>query len=67
VEFAKLPRGTGQVEDRLKARPEQETISRAFAELLERVRLEKCRVNEGYLRSLGMKSDVAAVGAGGSN
>jgi endoglucanase len=67
IEFAKLPRGTGQVEDRLKARPEQETISRAFAELLERVRLEKCRVNEGYLKALGMKSDVAPVGAGGSN
>ena len=65
VEFAKLPRGTGHVEERLKARPEQETINRAFAELLESVRLQKCRVNEGYLRALGMKSDVAPVSAGG--
>lgn len=59
VEFAKLPRGTAHVEERLKARPEQETITRAFAELLEGIRLQKCRVNEGYLRALGMKSNLA--------
>jgi endoglucanase len=63
VEFAKLPRGTGHAEERLKARPEQETIRRVFDELLESVRLQKCRVNEGYLRALGLKADVAAGGA----
>ena len=57
VEFAKLPRGTGHVEDRLKARPEQETIARAFAELVENIRMEKCRVNAGYLKALGMRAD----------
>jgi hypothetical protein len=67
VEFAKLPRGTAHVEDRLKARPEQETITRAFAELLENVRLQKCRVNTGYLGALGMKPDVSLVSAEGSN
>jgi hypothetical protein len=67
VEFAKLPRGTAHVEERLKARPEQETIARAFAELLENVRLEKCRVNEGYLKALGMKSDLALVSGGSAN
>jgi hypothetical protein len=66
VEFAKLPSGTAHAEERLKARPEQETISRAFAQLLESVRLQKCRVNEGYLKALGMKSDIAPVSAGGS-
>jgi hypothetical protein len=66
VEFAKLPPGTGHAEERLKARPDQETINRAFAELLENVRLQKCRVNQGYLRALGMKSDVAPAGAGGA-
>jgi aryl-phospho-beta-D-glucosidase BglC (GH1 family) len=66
VEFAKLPRGTGHAEERLKARPNQETIVRAFAEMLESVRLQKCRVNEGYLKALGLKADVAAVSAGGS-
>ncbi len=66
VEFAKLPRGTGHAEERLKARPEQETVNRAFAELLESVRPQKCRVNEGYLKALGMKSNIAPVSAGGS-
>jgi hypothetical protein len=65
VEFAKLPRGTGHAEERLKARPEQETITRAFAELLESVRLQKCRVNEGYLKALGLKADIAAASTGG--
>jgi endoglucanase len=67
VEFAKLPRGTGHVEERLKVRPDQETINRAFAELLENVRLQKCRVNAGYLRALGMKSDTAPVSASAAN
>ena len=67
VEFAKLPRGTGHVEERLKARPDQETINRAFAELLENVSLQKCRVNAGYLRALGMKSDTAPVSASAAN
>ena len=67
VEFAKLPRGTAHVEERLKVRPPQETITRAFAELLESVRAEKCRVNVGYLKALGMKSDIAVAGAGGSS
>jgi endoglucanase len=66
VEFAKLPRGTGHAEERLKARPEQETIRRVFDELPESVQLQKCRVNEGYLRALGLKADVAAGGANAS-
>jgi hypothetical protein len=66
VEFAKLPRDTGHVEDRLKVRPEQVTINRVFAALLESVRLQKCRLNTGYLKALGMKSDIAQVSAGGS-
>ena len=66
MEFAKLPRGAAHAEERLKARPEQETITRAFADLLESVRVQKCRVNEGYLKALGMKSDIAPVNAGGS-
>jgi endoglucanase len=66
VEFAKLPRGTAHAQERLKARPEQESINRAFAELLESIRLRKCRVNDGYLRALGMKTDLVSVSAGGS-
>jgi hypothetical protein len=56
VEFARMPRGTGHVEERLKARPDQETINRAFAELLENIRFDKCKINEGYLKALGMKA-----------
>jgi hypothetical protein len=63
VEFAKLPRGTAHVE-RLKARPEQETINRAFADFLENLRVQKCRVNDRYLKALGLKSDIADVSAG---
>jgi len=63
VEFAKLPPGTAHAEERLKARPEQETITRAFTDLLESVRAQKCRVNQGYLKALGMKPDIASVSA----
>ena len=65
TEFAKLPRdsGTSHVEERLKVRPDQETINRTFTELLESVRLPKCRINEGYLKALGMKPDSAPAAA----
>ena len=66
VEFAKLPRGTAHVEERLKARPEQETITRAFDAFLESIRLQNCRVNQGYLKALGLKSDTAPASAAGS-
>jgi len=66
VEFAKLPPGTAHAEERLKARPEQEAITRAFADLLESVRAQKCRVNQGYLKALGMKPDVVSVSAAAS-
>jgi hypothetical protein len=59
VEFAKHPRGTANVEERLKARPEQELVKRALDEMLENIRLEKCRVNAGYLKALGLKPDVS--------
>jgi Cellulase (glycosyl hydrolase family 5) len=64
VEFAKLPRGTAHVEDRLKARPDQQTIERGFQQLLENMGLEKCRINDGYLRALGMKIPDIPAGAG---
>jgi hypothetical protein len=60
VSFAKLSRAIGATEARLKERPDQETIDKAFAGLLENVKLERCRVNEGYLQALGMKTVVAS-------
>ena len=68
VAFARLPRDTAHVEERLKARPDQRVIARAFAELLENIRVEKCRINAGYLRALGLKADIGpAAGAGSAN
>jgi hypothetical protein len=31
-------------------------IDKAFAGLLENIKLEHCRVNEGYLKALGFKT-----------
>jgi hypothetical protein len=56
VEFAKLPRAVGSTEARLKERPEQAVIDKAFAGLLENIKFEHCRVNEGYLKALGFKT-----------
>ncbi len=56
VAFAKLPRGTGAVEQRLKMRPGQATIDRAFAGLLKNIQVQNCHVNPGYLHALGMKA-----------
>jgi hypothetical protein len=59
VDFAKLSRAIGATEARLKERPDQATIDKAFAELLQNVKLENCRVNEDYLRALGLKPVAA--------
>ena len=55
VAFAKLPTGTGNAEKRLAARPPQEDIDAAFADLLEKIQFSNERVNAGYLNALGMK------------
>lgn len=55
VAFAKLPRDMGKVEARLKERPDQETINKAFEGFLENMKLEHCHVNAGYLEALGAK------------
>jgi len=54
VAFAKLPRDMGKVQERLKQRPDQETIDKAFAGLLENIKLEHCHANAGYLTALGL-------------
>jgi endoglucanase len=56
VAFAKLPRGLGSVEERLKVRPDQATIDKAFAGLLENIQLRHCHTNAGYLKALGLKA-----------
>ncbi len=54
VAYAKLPGGTGEVEKHLAKRPAQEHINAAFAELLENIQFNKCQINEGYLKALGL-------------
>jgi hypothetical protein len=55
VAFAKLPRSMANVEARLKVRPDQGTIDRAFDGLLQNIKLNDCHINQGYLSALGMK------------
>jgi hypothetical protein len=42
-------------EAKRKARPSREIAEAALGDLLDRIRLERCTVNEGYLRALGLK------------
>jgi hypothetical protein len=44
------------VEERLKVRPDQATIDKAFAGLLENIQLQHCHANAGYLTALGLKA-----------
>jgi len=53
VAFADHPRTT--FEDVRKNRPPKEKVTRALAGLLENMKLQNCRVNEGYLKALGLK------------
>ena len=54
VAYAKLPGGMGDTKQRIAKRPPQEHINAAFAELLENIQFRKCRVNEGYVKALGL-------------
>jgi endoglucanase len=51
--FADHPRTT--FEDVRKNRPPKEKIDRALADYLEGIKFENCKVNEGYLKALGLR------------
>jgi len=53
VKFAESPRLT--FEDVRKARPPKEKIDRALREYLENIKFANCKINEEYLKSLGLK------------
>jgi endoglucanase len=53
VAFADHPRTT--FEDVRKNRPPKEKVERALAGLLENIKFQNCRINEGYLKALGLK------------
>jgi cellulase (glycosyl hydrolase family 5) len=52
VQFAKQPRATSEEFPRLKVRPEQTVIDRAFAGILNNIQLRECTQNKGYIRAL---------------
>ncbi len=54
VSFAALPGGTGAAEEKMTKRPPIDRSRAAFADLLEKIKLQNCRVNEGYLKALGL-------------
>ena len=53
VKFAESPRTT--FEEIRKARPPKEKIDAALKNYLEQIKLSNCRVNDGYLKALGLK------------
>jgi hypothetical protein len=55
VAYAKIGGSVGGTEKKLGKRPPQEHINAAFAGLLENIQLSKCRVNDGYLKALGLQ------------
>ena len=52
IEFANHPRTT--FEDVRKNRPSQEKIKNALDGYLENIKFKNCRINQGYLKALGM-------------
>ena len=56
IAYAKLPGTMGDTETRIAKRPPQEHINAAFAELLENIQFSKCRINQGYLKALGLST-----------
>lgn len=52
VAYAKLPRGSAQSKERLKVRPSQDVIDKAFAGLLQNIRFRPSQLNMGYIHAL---------------
>jgi len=53
VAFAEGPRAT--FEEVRKHRPPKEKVAKALSDYLERIKFSNCRVNQGYLKALGLK------------
>jgi hypothetical protein len=56
VAYAKLPGTMGDTEKRIAKRPPQDHLNAAFADLLQNIQFSKCRINQGYLKALGLSS-----------
>jgi hypothetical protein len=57
VAYGKVPGTSGDAEKRIKVRPAPERARAALDDLLEKIRLANCRLNSGYLKALGMKTE----------
>jgi hypothetical protein len=53
VAFAEGPRTT--FEEVRKHRPAKEKVQKALSDYLERIKFANCRVNQGYLKALGVR------------
>lgn len=54
VAFAAMPSGTGNAEKRIAARPSPEQAQQTFDDLLNKIRFSNEKVNDGYVRALGL-------------
>jgi endoglucanase len=61
VKYAGERRGVGNTEKQLGMRPSPEVASAALKQLLQNVRLEKCRINTGYIEALGLTMPAATA------
>jgi hypothetical protein len=55
VRLGQIPIGTGQAEKEIAQRPTVERSREITRDLLERVPLQRCQVNAGYLQALGLQ------------
>jgi endoglucanase len=56
VAYAAIPGGMGAAEEKMKKRPAADRSREVLADLLAKIKLENCRVNEGYLKALGLRA-----------
>jgi aryl-phospho-beta-D-glucosidase BglC (GH1 family) len=61
VKYANERRGVGNTEKQLGLRPSPEIAAAALNQLLENVKLAKCRINTGYVEALGLKVPAGGV------
>ncbi|MBA4408601.1 MAG: glycosyl hydrolase family 5 [Odoribacter sp.] len=53
VEFTEAPRNN--FDEIRKARPDQELVKKAMLQMIENCKFSNCKVNEGYVRAMGIK------------
>jgi hypothetical protein len=54
IALGKMAPGTGNAEKRVAARPSPEEAQAIFDDLLKKIQFSSGRINEGYLKALGL-------------